>query len=385
MTKIIKYSNAKNETRYKFRYYAGLDELTGKKRYIKKAGFASVDDAKKELLKLEYLNSIGELTRPAKRVKFGELLTEWMQLYKTTVKPSTYAMTKIKAKNYIMPYFGGMLVNKITLQQCQAFTNEIYNYAPVIVGQINSIVKRVLDYAIRLGIRDNNPMQYVIRPKQQASIPDLNKHPNFYDRKELAKFLNTAKELSLKYYALFRLLAYSGIRTGELIALTWQDLNFKTKELTINKTLAVVENKQTIQTPKSKAGTRLISLDDETISTLKEWQLRQRKDFLKLGINTLGKEQLIFSNRKNSFLRNDNIRNQGLKIATKANLMAITLHGFRHTHASLLFASGVDVKQVQARLGHSDINTTLNIYTHVTKEKQDQLGDAFAKYVNQGS
>lgn len=59
MTKIIKYSNAKNETRYKFRYYAGLNELTGKKRYIKKAGFSSVDDAKKELLKLEYLNSIG--------------------------------------------------------------------------------------------------------------------------------------------------------------------------------------------------------------------------------------------------------------------------------------------------------------------------------------
>lgn len=84
-------------------------------------------------------------------------------------------------------------------------------------------------------------------------------------------------------------------------------------------------------------------------------------------------------------MRNDNIRKHSLKIATKANLATITLHGFRHTHASLLFASGVDVKQVQARLGHSDINTTLNIYTHVTKEKQDRLGDEFAKYVNLGS
>ena len=385
MTKIIKYSNAKNEVRYKFRYYAGIDELTGKKRYIKRTGFTSTKDAKKELLKLEYLNSVGELTRPAKRVKFGELLNDWMQLYKTTVKPSTYAMTKIKAKNYIMPYFGDMYANKITLQQCQAFTNKVYNLVPVASSSINSIIKRVLDYAIRLGIRDNNPMQYVIRPKRQPSIPDTSRHPNFYDRKELAKFLNTAKELSLKYYALFRLLAFSGIRIGELSALTWQDLNFKTKELNINKTLVVVERQKTIQTPKSKAGTRLISLDDETVRILKTWQLRQRKDFLKLGINTLGNDQLIFSNRKNSYLRNDNIRKHSLKIATKATLATITLHGFRHTHASLLFASGVDVKQVQARLGHSDINTTLNIYTHVTKEKQDRLGDEFAKYVNLGS
>ena len=166
-----------------------------------------------------------------KNIKFGELLTEWMQLYKTTVKPSTYSRTKGHVKNHIRPYFGGMLVNKISLQHCQAFTNKIFNLMPAGAPIVTGIVKRVLDYAIRLGLRDNNPMQYVIRPKHQASIQDLNKHPNFYDRKELAKFLSTAKELSLKHYALFRLLAYSGIRTGELIALTWQDLNFKTKEL----------------------------------------------------------------------------------------------------------------------------------------------------------
>ncbi|WP_369352013.1 tyrosine-type recombinase/integrase [Ligilactobacillus agilis] len=385
MTKIIKYSNAKNETRYKFRYYAGLDELTGKKRYIKKAGFANVDDAKKELLKLEYLNSIGELTRPIKNIKFGELLTEWMQLYKTTVKPSTYASAKRKVRKYIMPYFGDMYANKITLQQCQAFTNKVYSLVPVASSSINSIIKRVLDYAIRLGIRDNNPMQYVIRPKRQPSVPDTSRHPNFYDRKELAKFLNTAKELSLKYYALFRLLAFSGIRIGELSALTWQDLNFKTKELNINKTLAVVERQKTIQTPKSKAGTRLISLDDETVRILKTWQLRQRKDFLKLGINTLGNNQLIFSNDSNDYLSNSVVKNWLLRVSSRAHLPRITVHGFRHTHASLLFASGVDAKQVQTRLGHANINITLNIYTHVTKEQQSNLGDAFANYVNLGS
>ncbi|MDY4065261.1 MAG: tyrosine-type recombinase/integrase [Ligilactobacillus agilis] len=384
MTKIIKYSNAKNEVRYKFRYYAGIDELTGKKRYIKRTGFTSTKDAKKELLKLEYLNSVGELTRPAKRVKFGELLNDWMQLYKTTVKPSSYSVVKDKVRKYIMPFFGNMLVSKITLQQCQAFTNKVYNITPSVANFINGIVKRVLDYAIRLGLRDNNPMLYVIKPKKQPSIHDFNQHPNFYDRKELTRFLSAAKDTGLKQYTLFRLLAFSGVRIGELSALTWQDLNFKTSKLTINKTLTKVDTKKTIQTPKSKASNRVISLDGETMKILKSWQLEQRKDFLKLGINTLGKDQLIFSNRVNGFLTNYVVRRWMLNIAKAANLPAITLHGFRHTHASLLFASGVNAKQVQQRLGHSNINTTLNIYTHVTSDQLDQLGDAFARYVELG-
>ncbi len=384
MTKIIKYSNAKNEVRYKFRYYAGIDELTGKKRYIKRTGFTSTKDAKKELLKLEYLNSVGELTRPAKRVKFGELLNDWMQLYKTTVKPSSYSVVKDKVRKYIMPFFGNMLVSKITLQQCQAFTNKVYNITPSVANFINGIVKRVLDYAIRLGLRDNNPMLYVIKPKKQPSIHDFNQHPNFYDRKELTRFLSAAKDTGLKQYTLFRLLAFSGVRIGELSALTWQDLNFKTSKLTINKTLTKVDTKKTIQAPKSKASNRVISLDGETMKILKSWQLEQRKNFLKLGVNTLGKDQLIFSNRVNGFLTNYVVRRWMLNIAKAANLPAITLHGFRHTHASLLFASGVNAKQVQQRLGHSNINTTLNIYTHVTNDQLDQLGDAFARYVELG-
>lgn len=277
-----------------------------------------------------------------------------------------------------------MLVSKISLQQCQAFTNKVYNITPSVANFINGIVKRVLDYAIRLGLRDNNPMLYVIKPKKQPNIHDFNQHPNFYDRKELTMFLNAAKDTGLKQYTLFRLLAFSGVRIGELSALTWQDLNFKTSKLTINKTLTKVDTKKTIQAPKSKVSNRVISLDGETMKILKSWQLEQRKNFLKLGVNTLGKDQLIFSNRVNGFLTNYVVRRWMLNIAKAANLPAITLHGFRHTHASLLFASGVNAKQVQQRLGHSNINTTLNIYTHVTNDQLDQLGDAFARYVELG-
>ena len=70
------------------------------------------------------------------------------------------------------------------------------------------------------------------------------------------------------------------------------------------------------------------------------------------------------------------------QIAKKAGIHSITTHGFRHTHATLLFASGLDIKQVQARLGHSNVQTTLNIYTHAMKDKQDKIGDEFARYIN---
>ena len=96
----------------------------------------------------------------------------------------------------------------------------------------------------------------------------------------------------------------------------------------------------------------------------------------------MNKQQLIFSNRENKYINSDMIRKAIKAIAKKAGIHPITTHGFRHTHATLLFASGMDIKQVQARLGHSNVQTTLNIYTHATQDKQDKIGDEFAKYIN---
>src|SRR5699024_2812094 len=242
------------------------------------------------------------------------------------------------------------------------------------------IVKSVLDYALRLGMIESNPMLYVIKPKKQASISD--KHDNFYNKDELKRFLAAAKNTSLKKYAIFRLLAFSGMRIGECLALTWHDLDFKNNTVNINKTLARTKNGVKIQTPKTKASNRVISLDTETMQVLKMWQLEQRKQLLKLGINSMNKQQLIFSNRENKYINSDMIRKAIKAIAKKTGIHPITTHGFRHTHATLLFASGMDIKQVQARLGHSNVQTTLNIYTHAMKDKQDKIGDEFAKYIN---
>lgn len=380
MTKIIKYTNKDNETLYKFRFYAGLDELTGKQRYIRRQGFKSEKDAKTELLKIEYLVSTNQYFKSVKSGKFGDVLDEWLALHKETVKASTWQFIELRANKHVRPYFKDMYVDKITLRHCQDFVNKTFKKAPVAYVYSLSIVKNTLDYALRLGMIESNPMLYVIKPKKQASISD--KHDNYYNKDELKKFLDVAKNTNLKKYALFRLLAYSGMRIGECLALTWHDLDYKNNTIAINKTLARTNNGIKIQTPKTKASNRVISLDNETIQVLKMWQLEQRKQLLKVGINAMDSKQLIFSNGKNSFIIVPTVRLAIKQIAKKAGIHSITTHGFRHTHATLLFASGLDIKQVQARLGHSNVQTTLNIYTHAMKEKQDKIGDEFAKYIN---
>lgn len=380
MTKIIRYTNKDNETLYRFRFYAGLDELTGKQRYIRRQGFKSEKDAKNELLKIEYLVSTNQYYKNVKSGKFGDVLDEWLALHKETVKPSTWQFIELRANKHVRPYFKNMYVDKITLRQCQDFVNKTFKVAPVAYVYSLSIVKNTLDYALRLGMIESNPMLYVIKPKKQASISD--KHDNFYNKDELKKFLDVAKNTDLKKYTLFRLLAFSGIRIGECLALTWHDLDYKNNTIAINKTLARTKNGIKIQTPKTKSSNRVISLDTETIQILKSWQLEQRKQLLKLGINSMNKQQLIFSNTKNKFIIIPTVRLAIKQIAKKAGIYPITTHGFRHTHATLLFASGMDIKQVQARLGHSNVQTTLNIYTHAIRDKQDKIGDEFAKYIN---
>ncbi|WP_314066542.1 tyrosine-type recombinase/integrase [uncultured Vagococcus sp.] len=119
-----------------------------------------------------------------------------------------------------------------------------------------------------------------------------------------------------------------------------------------------------ISTPKTKQAYRLIRLDDITFSELKQWRRQQKKELLKYGIRIhSGDKQHIFHRKNNTVLYPEYI-NDLLSDKLKVDF---TPHSFRHTHASLLFESGASLKDVQARLGHTDVRMTMDIYTHVTK------------------
>lgn len=108
----------------------------------------------------------------------------------------------------------------------------------------------------------------------------------------------------------------------------------------------------------------------------------QKMDYLKLGFNTMDASQLVFSNINNEFMQPPKVGKILDSIIKKNNLKRITAHGFRHTHCSILFEAGASLKEVQDRLGHSDIQTTMNIYTHVTEKAKQKTAEKFASYVN---
>lgn len=161
---------------------------------------------------------------------------------------------------------------------------------------------------------------------------------------------------------LFRLLAFSGMRKGEALALTWRDINFKTNEIRINKALSRgKDNKLYIKSTKTNEA-RTIKMDEKTMNILRMWKKKQKEDNFKLGFNTSKPSQLVFSNEKNEFIQPTKTREWILYVQEKYNLKKVTTHGLRHTHCSLLFEAGATLKEVQDRLGHSDIKTTMNIY-----------------------
>lgn len=179
---------------------------------------------------------------------------------------------------------------------------------------------------------------------------------------------------------MFRVLAFTGLRKGELLALVWSDVDLNKRTLTVSKTLAKASNGQEhISTPKTTNSNRTIALDDNTVDVLKNWKKEQRSILEKVADDD---QQLIFTTMDNHLLYLD-YPNNFLKTFLKNNdLPHITIHGFRHTHASLLFEAGVSIKEAQARLGHKNIKTTMDIYTHVTNETREKTADKFSKFMD---
>lgn len=133
------------------------------------------------------------------------------------------------------------------------------------------------------------------------------------------------------------------------------------------------------QPTKTVNGRRIIDMDKETMKIMKQWKLQQAQEMLKYGINTNSDNQLVFCTDKNKYLSINYPNNRMRNVQKRNGLKQITFHGLRHTHCSLLFSVGATIKEVQARLGHTDIQTTMNIYAHVTKEDKQGTANKFAQ------
>lgn len=365
--------------------YLGIDPLTGKQKNINRGNFKTKKEAQLFFSRAQkdLLNG-GRRKNVNKRRTFKDVYLDWLDTYKITVRVSTLIKTEKIFNQHILPKIGDMLITKIESHILQSMINDWHKRFKIHKRYYNYMVK-VFDYAKKLRYIDTNPTDYVIIPTQEVAYKRGKSVKEYYTKDELETLLEACKRMnSGKWHAFFRLLAFSGVRRGEALALTWNDVNFKESCINVNKTLTHGRNNSLIvQKPKTKNSIRTIYLDKITMGILKEWRLEQTETLFNFGFNTLRKEQLVFCKwNSNTHIDLATPRNALLRICKQCNLEMINIHGFRHTHCSLLFEANVPMKDVKERLGHADIQTTMNIYTHVTDESKNNSVELFANYVN---
>lgn len=377
---IKEYTTPSGKKRYKFNLYVGRDETTGGNIQIKKQGFKSEQEALEAYLNYQLKVVKGEYVPISKRkLRLTDLYDQWVKLYKTTVQESTFVSTEKIFDNHILKQLGNIYLNKLNVSQCQEAVNIWFKEAPKTFKRFVFYASKLINYGITMELIKKNPMKKVILPKLER---DNSKFTDFYSKNELKVFLRDAKEYNFKYFMFFRLLAYSGMRKGECLALEWSDIDFKNKTININKSLASGENNRLYLSPcKNKSSVRLLDMDAQTMEYLKDWRTIQQKEMFKLGMNFLSNDNLVFANTKGTYTVLSKPQRWDNAICKKYELRHIKVHGFRHTHASLLFDAGVSMKDVKERLGHSDITTTMNIYTHVTKKEAKKTAVSFANYM----
>lgn len=380
---MIKQYEKKDGTKaWLFKAYLGLDETTGKKIWTTRRGFAT----KKEC-QIAQNRLMVDVEENGFRKKTGETFEEmyklWFEQYKRTVKESTWCKTAELFRLHILPKFHKFKLDKIKVPMCQKALNEWFVSFPGGYVKLKNYTANVLDYAISLEVIDQNPMKKVKIPQRKDEFEEA-KDLNFYSKEELKTFLSAMKELPEKTaFMFFHLLAYTGMRKGEALALTWADINFKENTLSINKTLTRGDNARLIVLPpKTRKSARTISIDPFTMGLLKQWRSQQKIDYMKFGFNTLKPEQLLFSNLSNEWIQPTRPRKWLLQVyKAHPELKQITTHGLRHTHCSLLFEAGASIKEVQDRLGHNDVKVTMNIYAHVTQQKKEETALRFADFM----
>ena len=361
---IKEYIDKDNKKYYEVKnHYIGKDVFTGKEKRISKKGFRTKKDAENYCVKVksEFLE-VG--FKSNQDYTFQDVYDLFIEQYERQVKETTFYRNTLQFTNHILPFFGNMKMKEIRLIVCQKFINELSkDFKKSSIQLFKSLVSVILDYAIKLEIITTNYMRLADLPRIKVEKKD-----NYYTKSELLEFLEVVKNnYSFELYCIFRVLAFTGLRRGELCALTWKDIDFKNKTLTVNKNMTYVKGGSKISETKTQTSNRIIYLDNETVDILKQY--KKETPFISIDTSIFNKK----IGSMNHYLT---------KLYKKhPNLKKITPHGFRHTHATLLYESGIDIKDISNRLGHSTIKTTLDIYTHLTEDKKKDVTEQFSKFM----
>ena len=304
----------------------------------------------------------------------NQLIDYYLTTYKMgKIKYSSYDRLEDAFENHIKTTIGYIQVCNFTTDDVQALFNEMAGkYSLSTIKKIGEVLNPVMDYAVSKNLIPVNPMSSVKYPKsyeyEEKAVERV------YTEGELEKLTSTIcndSRVRCKYAQIFIFMWNTGLRFGEVQALTWNDIDFKQKKVKVSKTMSVVKNRDPnvnlkrvvkITTPKSKSSIRTVPLNSKAIAALESLRSQQSED------GRLGK--YILTSERGNIVDNRNAQHALERICKLAGVEYKTIHAFRHTFATRCLIKGIDVKTVSSMLGHSKASQTLNIYAHVIKEQE---------------
>ena len=369
---ITEYKKKNGTTVYRSSVYLGVDKLTGKKART------TVTANTKKGVKIKAREAVNAFAANGYSVKekptittYRELVALWWESYKNTIKPNSQQSMEGIVRLHILPVLGDYKLDKLTTPIIQQQVNKWADKANkgekgayANYSFLNNINRRILQYGVTMQVIQHNPARDVIIPRKQQNKEHKVK---FFSNQELKRFLDYLEDLDQSSYenffdyVLYKTLLASGCRIGEALALEWSDIDLKKGTISISKTL---NRYQETNTPKSKAGLREIDIDKATVSLLKQYKKRQQVQSWQLGRS----EGIVFTPFTTKYAYACLLRKRLQSHFKAAGVPDISFHGFRHTHATIMLYAGIEAKDLQYRLGHSNISMTLNTYVHATKE-----------------
>lgn len=338
-------------------------DYTGKKRQKLKRGFDLQRDAK------EWERAFLERLAGSPDMLFSALAENYLDDKKENNKQISYLTRKSRIDNWILPAFKDKPINTITKADVRNWQNDLKKarktngkpYAPHYLSNIVDELSEMFNYAVNVYDLSFNPIKAVGKTAGKKT-----RVVNFWTREEFDSFIGTFDQED-PFYTIFLLLYFTGMRIGELLALTSADFDPEDPSIRINKTYHQIDKQDVVTTPKTDKGKRSVILPAFVSDTLKTYisRLYGNKKHDRLFPYT---EQQVLSVFKSH--------------ATDAGVKQIRLHDLRHSHAALLIDLGFSIFLIAERLGHAKVSTTMDIYGHLYPSKQSEAAERIQTLYN---
>jgi integrase len=364
----------------------GIDPDTGKRKqqwYTVKGARREADAKLREML--DTLEK-GVYVRPNK-VTLGEWMDEWLNSYAALhVSPRTIESYREQIKRHIIPVLGA-----IPLAQLQPHNLEKYYAQKLASGRVDgkgglsattvryqhALIYESLKDAVKKGIAMRNVAAIVDPPRRSHDTKLAIMNPE-----QVKKFLEAAKETP--YYYIFYTALHTGMRRGELLGLRWGDVDLDFATLSVVQTIYKSKGKCIVKEPKNASSRRAIALTPNLAILLRKYRGQMELDKKMLGVR-LKDSDLVFSYFDGKPFDPSTLSHTFSKVMVRAGVPHIRFHDLRHTHATLMLKAGIHPKVVGERLGHSNIRTTIDTYSHVLPGLQEAAARRFDEMLDESN